>query len=84
MKIRKTSFSRLSSTDLNKDDELNILLNKLDELFKIEQTQDSYYTYTQFNNLSQSKEMDISEYILEFEHLNDKMLKLKLKLPDKL
>lgn len=28
--------------------------------------------------------MDISEYILELEHLNNKMLKFELKLPDKL
>ena len=33
----------LTLTDLNKEDGLNILLNKLDELFKTEQTQDSYY-----------------------------------------
>ena len=32
-----------------------ILLNKLDELFKTEQTQDSYYTYTKFNNFSRSE-----------------------------
>ena len=28
--------------------------------------------------------MDVNKYILEFEHLNDKMLKFKLKLADKL
>ena len=28
--------------------------------------------------------MDVTKYILEFEHLNDKMLKFKLKLPYKL
>ena len=80
----KKAVSTLTSTDLNKDDGLNILLNKLDELFKTEQTQDSYYTYTKFNNFSRSEEMDISEYILEFEHLNDTIIKFELKLPDKL
>ena len=33
-------------------------------------------------NFSRSEEMDISEYILEFEHLNDKMPEFELKLPD--
>ena len=80
----KKAVSTLSSTDLNKDGGLNILLNKLDELSKTGQTQDSYYTYTKFNNFNRSEEMDISEYILEFEHLNDKMLKFEIKLSDKL
>ena len=71
-------------SDLSKDDGLNIFLHKLEELYKTEQTQDSYYTYTKFNNFSQSEEMDINKYILEFEHLNNKMLKFELKLADKL
>ena len=33
-------------------------------------------------NFSRSEEMDISEYILEFEHLNDKMSEFELKLTD--
>ena len=48
----KKAVSTLMLKDLNKDDWFNILLNKLDEKFKTEQTQDLYYTFTKFNNFS--------------------------------
>ena len=82
-KVKKV-ISTIALTDLNKDDGLNVLLDKLNEFFKTEQTQYLYYTCTKFNNFSRSEEMDINEYVIEFEYLNDQMLKFELKLPDKL
>ena len=35
-----------------------------------------------FNKFFQTQNMNINDYILEFEHLNDKMLQFNLKLPD--
>ena len=40
------------------------------------------YMLNLFNKFFQTQNMNINDYILEFEHLNDKMLQFNLKLPD--
>ena len=69
-------------TDLNVDDGSDKLIAKLDETFKTEKTQESYNVYVEFSKFSRTENMSISDYIVEFEHLNSKMLQFNLKLPD--
>ena len=74
--------SKLTVTDLNVDDGLEKLLEKLDSTFKTEKTQESYNVYKDFNTFKQLQDMSINNYLLEFEHLNDTMIQFDLKLPD--
>ena len=75
--------SKLTVTDLNVDDGLEKLLEKLDSTFKLEKTQKSNNVYKDFNTFQQLQDMSINNnYLLEFEHLNDTMIQFDLKLPD--
>ena len=82
-KVEK-AVSKLKVADLNVDDGFvfDKLIAKLDETFKSEKTQESYNVYVEFNKFFRTENMNINDYILEFEHLNDKMLQFNLKLPD--
>ena len=82
-KVEK-AVSKLKVTDLNVDDGFvfDKLIAKLDETFKSEKTQESYNVYVEFNKFFRTENMNINDYILEFEHFNDKMLQFNLKLPD--
>ena len=82
-KVEK-AVSKLKVTDLNVDDGFGFdkLIAKLDETFKTEKTQESYNVYVEFDKFFWTENMNINNYILEFEHLNDKMLQFNLKLPD--
>ena len=81
-KKAEKAVSKLTVTDLNVDDGLENLLEKLDSTFKMEKTQESYNVYKDFNKFQQLEDVSINDYILEFEHLNDRMIQFDLKLPD--
>ena len=74
--------SKLTVTDLNVDDGLEKLLERLDSTFKLEKTQKSNNVYKDFNTFQQLQDMSINNYLLEFEHLNNTMIQFDLKLPD--
>ena len=81
-KKAEKAVSKLTVTDLNIDDGLENLLEKLDSTFKTEKTQESYNVYKDFNKFQQLEDVSINDYLLEFEHLNDRMIQFDLKLPD--
>ena len=81
-KKAEKAVSKLTVTDLNVDDGLENLLEKLDSTFKTEKTQESYNVYKDFNKFQQLEDVSINDYLLEFEHLNDRMIQFDLKLPD--
>ena len=62
---------------------LNIVLEKLDAIFQSEETEDAYFTYSNFSNFKRQQNMTIHDYIIEFENLNFKMGNHNMKLPDK-
>ena len=74
--------SKLTVTDLNADDGLEKLLQKLDSTFKIRKTQESYNVCKDFNAFQQLEDMSINNYLLELEHLNNRMIQFDLKLSD--
>ena len=70
-KTEKT-VSELKVMDLNVDDGFDKLIAKLDKTFKTEKTQESYNVCVEFNKFFRTENMNINDYILEFEHFNNK------------
>ena len=50
------------------------MLEKLDKVFQEETIDEAYNVYSFFVNLWKRKDMSINGYIIEFEHLNNKMI----------
>ena len=76
------AVSDLTATQLNVDDGLKVLLDKLDTAFQAETMDDVYSAYTEFSNHKKGHNTSMNDYILEFEHLNHKILEYDMKLPD--
>ena len=72
----------LSASQLNNDGGLNVLFAKLDLVYKEEAVDEAYNVYSKFINFSKSDEMNMTDYILEFEHLYNKMIEHEMKLPN--
>ena len=75
-------MSKLTVTDLNVHGGLKKLLEKLDSTFKMEKMQESYNVYKDFNKFQPMEDMSVNDYLLESEHLNNRMMQFDLKLPD--
>ena len=74
------AVSDLTATQLNVDDGLEVLFDKLDTAFQAETTDDAYSTYTEFNNYKKHQNTSMNDYVLEFEHFTLKNLWCFLKL----
>ena len=48
---------------------MNILLNKLDVVFKSEKVEEAYNTYSKFITFQIHSKMTMTDYIVEYEHL---------------
>ena len=72
----------LSASQLNNDGGLNVLFAKLDLVYQEEAVDEAYNVYSKFINFSKSDEMNMTDYILEFEHLYNKMIEHEMKLPN--
>ena len=70
----ETAVSNLTATQLNVDDGLKVLLDKLDIAFHAETMDDAYSAYTELNNYKKGHSTSMNDYILEFEHLDHKIL----------
>ena len=57
---------------LYSDNGINIVLQKLDTVFHPEETQDTYFTESNFSNFRQQQIMSMNDFITEFENLNYK------------
>ena len=66
--------------DVNVDDGFDKLIAKLDETFKTEKTQELHNVYVE--QVFGTEIKNINDYILEFKHLDDKILEFNLKLQD--
>ena len=62
------------------DDGMKILIKKLDDVFKSQQTVEAYNIYSNFIKFQKSSSMSIDEYISEYEHLYSEMVEYKMKL----
>ena len=81
-KKAEKAVSKLTVTDLNVADGLEKLLEKFDSTFKTEKTQELHNVFKDLNKIQQLKDVSIDNYLLEFEHLNERMTQFDLKLPD--
>ena len=63
------AVSDLTVTQLNVDNCLWVLLDKLDIAFQANTTDDAHSAYTEFNNYKKGHNASMNDYILEFEHL---------------
>lgn len=75
--------------DEMKEDELHCelgltnLLANLDKVFLSESTDEAYIIYTKFIQFCKSDSMSTLDYIIEFDHLNNKMIEHEIQLPEK-
>ena len=79
-KIRK-SCNDVSVQDLNKDNELNVLVNKIKSLHTKDMNALAFMAYDKFNNFRRSDDTNIIDYINEFERLNNQIKHFEMKLP---
>lgn len=78
----RTIALEMPADDLNKDNGLTTLLQKLDTVYLKEEKPRQYDAYTEFDNLKRDGNVSMLDYIIEFERIYNKMSKLKMKLPD--
>ncbi|KAG9283062.1 hypothetical protein AMEX_G1791 [Astyanax mexicanus] len=78
----RTIALEISAEDLNKDNGLTTLLQKLDTVYLKEEKDRQYDAYTEFDNIRRDSNVTMMDYIVEFERVYNKMSKLKMKLPD--
>ena len=74
----KKAVQDLRVEELNTTDGMNILLNKLDVVFKIEKVDEAYNAYSKFITFQKHSEM----MIVEYEHLYCAMIEHNMQLPD--
>ena len=58
----------MTAAELNVENGLNILLEKLDKVFQEETIDEAYNVHSSFINLSKRDDMSINENTIEFEH----------------
>ena len=79
-KIRK-SCNDVSVQDLNKDDGLNVLINKINSWYAKDMNALAFMAYDKFDNFRRSDDMNIIDYINEYERLNNQIKNFKMELP---
>ena len=72
----------LTATDLNTDQGMNLLFEKRDKVFQSETTDEAYSMYSAFISSKRTDQMHMSDYILEYKHLYQKMIQHDMKFPD--
>ena len=74
------SCNDVSVKDLNKDDGLNVLINKIKSLHAKDMNALAFIVCDKFENL-RSDDMNIIDYINEFERLNNQIKHFEMELP---
>ena len=71
-------MSELTATDVNNENGMKLLIEKLNEVFQSEKIDEAYLVYSRFIIFHKSDEMSMTVYIIEFEHLYHKMTNHKM------
>jgi len=79
-KIRQ-ACSALTKEELNTDDGLQKIIQKLKELYSVTEDQAMFNAYEKFETFQRPKDMIISDYINMFEQLNQKLICFQITLP---
>ena len=72
----------IKAEEINNNNDVKIITDELDQIFLEESADESYRVYSNFINYKKSKEITISEYVLDFEHLYKNLIEYRMKLPD--
>ena len=75
------SCRNISVTDLNKDDGLDVLINNLERLYVKDKKASAYLAYEQFESFQRPTEMNIIDYLNEFERLYYEIQLYEMTLP---
>ena len=78
----REAILQLDVTTLNGDDGVGVITNKLDELFLPNKELSAYAAYDTFEKYSRCPEMNINDYIIEFDRMYAKCKSFQLELPD--
>ena len=81
-KIRKT-YADIKVKDLNIEDDVDILIKKLKSLFSKDTNQAVYLDYDKFESFKRPVDMNIVDFINEFERLYNNIKKYEMELPTK-
>ena len=73
--------SSLTKSDLQKENGVELLTNKLRELYGDNEDQATFKAYEKFQTFTRPSNMSINEYISRFENLNQKLINYKMELP---
>ena len=73
--------SSLTKEELNADDGLDKLIEKIKSLYGKNKEQEEFVAYEKWVNFKRPSEMNIRDYVNQFELLNTKLLKKKIVLP---
>ena len=75
----RSACSDIAVADLNKDDGLNILINKLETYVK-DKKASTYIAYDRFETFQRPSDMNITDYLNEFERLYHEIQRFKMSL----
>ena len=75
-------MSELTASDVNNENGLKLLIEKLDKVFESDKIDEAYLVYSRFINFHKSDEMPMSDYIIEFEYLYHEMTNHEMPLPN--
>ena len=67
--------------DLNKDDSLNILINKLETLYVKDKKASAYIAYERFETCQRPSDMNIADYLNEFERSCHEIQRFEMSFP---
>ena len=67
--------------DLNKDDSLNILINKLETLYVKDKKASAYIAYERFKTYQRPSDMNIADYLNEFERSCHEIQRFEMSFP---
>lgn len=79
-RTREVAFS-VEVADLNREDGMEYLVQKLDSVFKKDDKESSFEAYREFENVS-NEGTNISDYVIEFEKRYNRIKKFNMELPD--
>ena len=76
------AVSELTATDVNNENGLKLLIEKLDEVFESDKIDEAYLVHSRFINFHKSDEMSMTDCIIEFKNLYHKMTNHEMPLPN--
>ena len=67
------AVSELTANELNTNEGMNLLITKLDNVFLSETIDEAYNTYSKIINYKRNDDENITDYVIEYEHLYKRM-----------